>query len=167
MSDSPEIALLHRAWKALAGGDFAVLEESLAEGAMWHGVEDGQLCSGRTEILEVMTCNLPGRLRGRIEETIRTGPRVLVAFRPEQPSDAGDRPLDDGIAYMVVTISEGKIIELKGCANRSAAQAYLASGDVSTVAVSTVPFLEGPGRPAVVREPPEQRVSGLIPFRAR
>jgi hypothetical protein len=42
--------------------------------------------------------------------------------------------------------------------------AYLASGDVSTVAVSTVPVLEGPGRPAVVREPPEQRVSGLIPF---
>jgi hypothetical protein len=66
-------------------------------------------------------------LRGRIEGTIQTGPRVLVAFRPEQPSDTGDRPLDDGIAYMVVTISDGKIIELKGCADRATAQAYLAS----------------------------------------
>ncbi len=55
MRDSPEIELLHRAWEAMTGGDFAVLEESLAEGAKWHGVEDGQLCSGRTEILEVMT----------------------------------------------------------------------------------------------------------------
>lgn len=74
MNDSPEIGLLHRAWEALTGGDFAVLEGSLTEGAKWHGVEDGQLCSGRTEILEVMTRNLPGRLRGRIEETIQTGP---------------------------------------------------------------------------------------------
>lgn len=164
MSDSPEVELLHRAWEAMTGGDFAVLKESLAEGAKWHGVEDGQLCAGRTEILDVMTRNLPGRLRGRIEETIQTGPRVLVAFRPEQPSDAGDRPLDDGLAYMVVTISDGKIVELKGCADRAAAQAYLASGEVSTVAVSTVPVLEGPGRPAVVRQPPEQRVTGLIPF---
>jgi hypothetical protein len=127
MSDSPEIELLHCAWEAMIGGDFAVLEESLAEGAKWHGVEDGQLCSGRTEILEVMTRNLPGRLRERIEETIQTRPRVLVAFRPKQPSDAGNRPLDDGIAHMVVTISDGKIIELKGCADRATAQAHLAN----------------------------------------
>lgn len=159
MSDSPGTELLHRAWEALTGGDFAVLEESLAGDAKWHGVEDGQLCAGRTEILEVMTRNLPGRLRGRIEETIQTGPRVLVAFRPEEPSKAGDRPLDDGIAYMVVTIRDGEIIELKGCADRTAAQAYLASREVPAV-----PVLEGPGRPALVRQPPEQRVTGLIPF---
>lgn len=164
MSDSPEIELLRRAWEALSGGDFAVLEMSLAEGAEWHGVQDGQLCAGRPEILEVMTRNLPGRLRGRIEETIQTGPRVLVAFRPEEPSSPGDRPLDDGIAYMVVTFSDGKIVEMKGCVDRTAAQAYLASGEVPTVTASTVPVLEGPGRPAVVREPPEQRVTGLIPF---
>ncbi len=41
MSDSPEIELLYRAWEAMTGGDFAVLEESLAEVAKWHGVEDG------------------------------------------------------------------------------------------------------------------------------
>jgi ketosteroid isomerase-like protein len=140
MSDSPEIELLHRAWEAMTRGDFAVLEESLAEGAKWHGVEAGQLCSGHTEILEVMTRNLPGRLRGRIEETIQTGPRVLVAFRPEQPSDAGDRPLDNRIAYMVVTISDGKIIELKGCADRATAQEYLASREVPVTLVLPPPL---------------------------
>jgi hypothetical protein len=31
ISDSPEIELLHRASEAMTGGDFAVLEESLAE----------------------------------------------------------------------------------------------------------------------------------------
>jgi len=33
MSDSPEIELLHRAWEAMTGGDFAVLEDSLADRA--------------------------------------------------------------------------------------------------------------------------------------
>jgi|GEM_PF-5509686 len=89
MSDSPEIELLHRAWEAMTGGDFAVLEESLAEGAKWHGVEEGQLSSSRTEVLEVMTRNLPDRLRGRIEEMIQTGPRVLVAFRPSSHPTRG------------------------------------------------------------------------------
>jgi hypothetical protein len=39
-----------------------------------------------------------------------------------------DRPLDDGIAYVVVTIRAGKIIEMKGCADRAAAIAYSQSG---------------------------------------
>ena len=72
-------------------------------------------------------------MRGRIEETIQTGPRVLVAFRPEQPSDAGDRPFDDGIAYMVVTISDGKIIELKGCADRATAVTYAQTGEAPDI----------------------------------
>ncbi len=159
MSDNPEIELLRRAWEAMTGGDFAVLEESLTEDAKWHGIEEGQLCAGRTEILDLMTRNLPGRLRGRIEETIQTGPRVLVAFRPEQPSDAGDRPLDDGIAYMVVTISDGKIIELKGCADRATAVTYAQTGEAPDV-----PATVGVQPPDVVVEPPEQRVNRLVPF---
>jgi ketosteroid isomerase-like protein len=108
-SDSPEVELLHRAWEAMRRGDFAVLEDSLAEDAMWRSVEEGPTnCEGRGTIIEVMSRNLAGRLRGSIEERIQTGPRVLVAFRPEQSSNAGNRPLDDGIAYMVVTISDGR-----------------------------------------------------------
>jgi hypothetical protein len=89
MSNSPEIELLHRAWEAMRGGDFAVLEDSLAEDAKWRTVDEGPTnCEGRGTIIEVMSRNLQGRLRGRIEETIQIGPRVIVAFRPEQPSDA-------------------------------------------------------------------------------
>jgi ketosteroid isomerase-like protein len=71
----------------------------------------------------VIRRNLPGRLRGRIEETIQDGPRVVVAFRPEHPASV-DRPLDQGVAYVVVSIAGGKIIEMKGCADRAAALAY-------------------------------------------
>jgi len=120
--ESPEVQLLHRAWEAMRRGDFAVLEEALATDAKWRTVYEGLTnCEGASTIIEVMSRNLAGRLRGSIEETIQTGPRVIVAFRPEQLSDTADRPLDDGIAYMVVTISDGKITELKGCADRAAA----------------------------------------------
>jgi hypothetical protein len=52
---------------------------------------------------------------------------VIVAFRPEQPAQL-DRPVDEGIAYMVVTIRDGHIVEMKGCADRSAAVSYAQGG---------------------------------------
>jgi ketosteroid isomerase-like protein len=127
MGESPEIELVRRAWDALIQGGPEVLGEVLAPDAQWYGVEDGQLCAGRKAIIDVMSRNLVGRLRGRIEEAIQDGSRVIVAFRPEQPAQL-DRPVDEGIAYMVVTIRDGHVIEMKGCADRSAALSY-AQGD--------------------------------------
>jgi acetyltransferase-like isoleucine patch superfamily enzyme/ketosteroid isomerase-like protein len=129
MGESPEIELVRRAWDALIQGGPEVLGEVLAPDAQWYGVEDGQLCEGRKAIIDVMSRNLSGRLRGRIEETIQDGPRVIVAFRPEQPAQL-DRPVDEGIAYMVVTIRDGRIVAMKGCADRSAAVSYAQGGEV-------------------------------------
>jgi hypothetical protein len=53
---------------------------------------------------------------------------VIVAFRPEQPARL-DRPVDEEIAYMVVTIRDGRIVEMKGCADRSAAVSYAQRGE--------------------------------------
>jgi ketosteroid isomerase-like protein len=127
MGESPEIELVRRAWDALIASGPGVLGEVLAPDAQWYGVEDGQLCDGREAIIDVMSRNLGGRLRGSVEETIQDGPRVIVAFRPEQPSRL-DRPVDQGVAYMVVTIRDRHIVELKGCADRSAAVSYARSG---------------------------------------
>jgi ketosteroid isomerase-like protein len=123
MEETHEVELLHRVWEAMAQGDLTVLERTLAPDAEWHGVESGQLCGNRNAILDMIGRNLPGRLPGRIEETIQDGSRVIMAFRPERPARL-DRPLDDGIAYMVVTLRDGKIIEMKGCVDRAAALAY-------------------------------------------
>lgn len=128
MGESPEIELVRRAWDALIQGAPEVLGEVLAPDAQWYGVEDGQLCDGRKAIIDVMSRNLVGRLRGRIEETIQDGSRVIVAFRPEQPAQL-DRPVDEGIAYMVVTVRDGHIVEMKGCADRPAAMSYAQSGE--------------------------------------
>ena len=82
-------------------------------GTAWR---TGQLCEGRKAIIDMLSRNLAGRLRGTVEETIQDEPRVIVAFRPEQPGRL-DRPVDEGIAYMVVTIRDGHIVEMKGCAD--------------------------------------------------
>jgi ketosteroid isomerase-like protein/predicted enzyme related to lactoylglutathione lyase len=160
INESPELALIGRLWAAVSGGDLSVLEQELAADARWRAVTDGPWnCEGREAIIDTMRRNLVGRVRGTIEEMIQDGPRVLVAFRPEAPLPNSERPLDDGIAYMVVTIRNGKVVELKGCANRAAATAYLEG-----VETPAAPVLEGPGRPAVVQPATEHRVSGLIPF---
>jgi len=52
------------------------------------------------------------------------GARVVVAVRPEgyEPSAW---PLEDGIRrYIVLTLRDGLILEMKSCADRSAAVSY-------------------------------------------
>jgi ketosteroid isomerase-like protein len=133
MSESADIELLHRVWDAMGGaGDLSVLEEALDPNAQWLGVEDGQICENRKTILEVIKRNLTGGLVGRIEETVEVGVRIVVAFRPDQPRNDG-RPLDQGIAYVVVTMRDGRVIELKGCANRAAAMTYAQTGTTGSV----------------------------------
>jgi ketosteroid isomerase-like protein len=117
--------LVRRCFQALTRGDYAVLEASLAEDAKWRTVEEGATnCEGRNTIIGIMRRNLGGRLKGKIEEAIQEGTKVIVGFRPERPSDAEGRPLEAGTAYMVVTIQDGEIIELKGCADRADAISY-------------------------------------------
>jgi ketosteroid isomerase-like protein len=130
MSESTDIKLLHRAWEAMSvRGDLSVLEGALDPEAQWLGVEDGQICENRKMILKVMKRNLTVGFAGRIEETVEVGGRIVVAFRPDHPRDDG-RPLDQGVAYVVVTMHNGRVIELKGCADRAAAMTYAQTGTV-------------------------------------
>lgn len=131
IGDSPEIDLVQRCFRALIEGDYTVLKASLAEDAKWRTVHEGATnCEGREKIIAIMRRNLAGRLRGTIEEATQAGSRVIVGFRPEQPAGADGRPLEAGIAYVVVTVEGGRIAELKGCADRAAATRYPETGDV-------------------------------------
>lgn len=82
-------------------------------------------------ILTVIKRNLHGGLAGRIEETVEVGGRIVVAFRPDQPSN-DQRPLDNGIAYVAVTMRGGRVVEMKGCADRAAAMSYAQTGTVQS-----------------------------------
>jgi ketosteroid isomerase-like protein len=126
---TPEVDLVRRCFQALTDGDYAVLEVSLAADAKWRTVEEGATnCEGRDTIIGIMRRNLGGRLRGKIEEVDQVGSRVVVGFRPDRPPDDEGRPLDAGVAYMVVTFDAGQITELRGCADRTLAVAYARSG---------------------------------------
>lgn len=131
MSDTTaDIQLLHRAWEAMSStGDLSVLEAALDPDAQWYGVQDWRLCENRKMILGLIGRHLPGGYAGRIEETVEVGGRIVVAFRPDQPRNDG-RPLDDGIAYVVVTMRDGLVVEMKGCADRAAAMTYAQTGTV-------------------------------------
>lgn len=168
ISESPEVALLRRCFEAVSKGDFAPLEQALSKDATWRSVWEGSTnCHGRKEIITVMSRNLAGPVRGSIEEMTQHGERVLVGFRPAYPTD---RPLDEGIAYLVVTIAGAKIAELKGCADRASALAYAQTGKLPKPVARTSDPAESPseptgvGEPESVPEPPAHRVSGLIPF---
>jgi ketosteroid isomerase-like protein len=128
MSTNPDLELLHRTWEALGREDLAALDDALAPEAEWRGVlDDARGCEGRGEIVEMIGRRLGGDLRGTIEETTQVGSRTIVAFRPERPRDDG-RPLQDGVAYVVVTLRDGKIVEIQGCVDRAAAAAYARTG---------------------------------------
>ncbi len=133
MSESTaDIQLLHRAWEEMSSaGDLSVLERALDPAAQWYGVQDGQLCENRTMILKVIGRHLPSGFAGRIEETVEVGGRIVVAFRPDQPRN-DERPLEDGIAYVVVTMRDGLVIEMRGCADRAAAMTYAQTGTTGT-----------------------------------
>jgi len=113
------------AWRGLSGGDFEAVESVFAENAKWRAVEDGPWnCESRVQILDVLRDNRArGALDGDVEEVLEVGERVVVAFRPAQADPEG-WPLDNGIRYVVLTIDDGLIAEMKGCLNREVALEY-------------------------------------------
>ena len=113
------------AWAALSRGDFETVESAFAPDAKWLAVEDGPWnCENRTQILNVMRENRARRvLEGEVEEVLDVGARVVVAFRPARHDPEG-WPLDNGIRYVVLSLDDGLVTEMKGCLNRQVALDY-------------------------------------------
>ncbi|HST56780.1 MAG TPA: nuclear transport factor 2 family protein [Solirubrobacteraceae bacterium] len=124
------VELVRVTWDAIARGDLDTFARLLAPDAQWRAVDDGEWnCDSREDVLAVMERNLAEGLGGRIEETFEFGERVMVAFRPYEDTPL-QRPLDNGIAYVVVTMRDGVIREVKGCVDRVAALTYASVGEL-------------------------------------
>jgi ketosteroid isomerase-like protein len=118
------VGLIYDAWEAVTRGDLASLELALAPDAKWRAVEDGPWnCENRAMILRVMRRNLAEGRGGAIEHAFRVRQQVVVAFRPTRHAPVA-WPLARGLRYVVVTIRDGLITEMKGCSDRAAALAY-------------------------------------------
>ena len=115
-------------WRAWSSGDFHAISAAFAPGARWRAVEDGPWnCANREQILNVMRQNRArrGAPEGEVEEIVDVGERIVVAFRPANPTPDG-WPLDGGVRYVVLTIEDGLVTEMKGCASRQVAFDYAA-----------------------------------------
>ena len=72
MSDSPEVELVRETWEAVSRGDLTALGEALTEDAKWLSVWEGATnCEGRSTIVEIVSANLAGRLRGTSRRRFR------------------------------------------------------------------------------------------------
>jgi hypothetical protein len=111
-------------WLAISSGDLSVLESTFAPEAKWRAVEDGPWnCEDRSMILHAMRERAGQILGGTIDSVVDLGERIIVGFRPKSHGpDAW--PLDDGVRYLVLTLHDGVVIEMKGCADRQSALQY-------------------------------------------
>jgi len=118
--------LVRSTYDAIGAGDFDVLAAVLAPDARWRAVEDGPWnCENRDSIVRVMKEQGTGQA-GTVEDVFDVGERVIVAFRPHRENPDG-WPLDGGIRYVVLTLRDGLIAEMKGCATRADALEYAAA----------------------------------------
>jgi ketosteroid isomerase-like protein len=110
-------------WAALLRGDPRPLEAIMTD-AKWRAVEDGPWnCENRDMITKRLRQSLAEELCGTIEEAFGVGTGVVVRFRPAHREVDG-WPLDQGHRYMVITMSDDRIVELKGCRHREDAVSY-------------------------------------------
>lgn len=160
MTDTADLQLLERIWEARLAGDLEPLRNALAPDAQWFNVSEGEWdCHDRDTILRVMQGNMNRGISGSLEHVVQFGPRVVVGFRPSGRSPSGR--LDNGLIYLVVTVSSGAITELKACESRASAIAYAETGRRPGQASAPAPAVRAPD---VAMRPPAQRVRDLIPF---
>lgn len=162
MNDTPDVRLLERLWEARLTGDLEPLREALAPDAQWFNASEGEWdCHDRDTILRVMQGNMDRGISGRMEDVEQFGTRIVVGFRPSGRPPS--RRLDNGLVYVVVTVNDGTITELKACESRDGAVEYAQTGRRPGRASS--PAAAPAVRPPVaVMQPPAQRVRTLIPF---
>jgi ketosteroid isomerase-like protein len=117
------------AFAARTRRDFDALAQRFAPDARWRAVQDGPWnCESRDAIIEVMRRNTADAgSRDAIAGIEEVGERVVVAFRPDPDREVDAGKLDDGLVYVVVSLRDGLIVELKACADRPAALAYAQS----------------------------------------
>jgi ketosteroid isomerase-like protein len=123
------IEQLRAAADALNEGDPEPFASLMADGSEWRGIPQGHLwwkqtpaCHGPDEALDVMRQQIRKRADNRLQ------------VRPEFTQVGGDRIIgssewmgSDGslqVRYQVLTLKDGKIVDMQGCASRREAERF-------------------------------------------
>lgn len=125
MASDSEI-LIRDAYEAYARGDVSALLDTVDPDFEWTYLDPSQpepipqTCHGRKELEQGLRRQTSRGLRSHIEEVIGRGDKVLVTIRTPGVDQFRARPTGD-VNFDVVTVSEGRIVALRACRDRSEA----------------------------------------------
>jgi len=118
------LQVIREAWEAVSRGDLSALDAILAPNATHDG--DGPWGhEGRPAVLESMRRNLDG-LRGHVADLFGVGDRVIVALQLF-PRRGVTWAFDDGVRYVVLTMRDRLIVEMRAFTERHTAVEYAAA----------------------------------------
>jgi ketosteroid isomerase-like protein len=125
--------IVREAFLAYDRGDFARMMDFVDPGLQWTYLDPGraepasQVCQGREELERVLRRQAELGLRSELEEVVAAGDQVIVVMHTPGLGkylgrQAGDR------TYDVVTVRDGRIVELHACRDHSEARTLAGIG---------------------------------------
>jgi ketosteroid isomerase-like protein len=102
--------------KTLERGDFDEIAASLSEDVVWVGLEPGQLCRNRNEVVSVLHDAVDSGMTGTLEVVAEQDDMLVVAPHVQPPPDIPE-------LHQVFVVREGQIVELRDFRDRASALA--------------------------------------------
>jgi ketosteroid isomerase-like protein len=132
MTDVNE-ALVREAYEAYGRGDVTRMLEFVDPDLEWTYLDpafedpDPETCHGREQLQWALERQLAQGLVSRIEEITASGDQVLVVTHTPGIDRVRARPAGDR-NYLVLTVSQGRIIRMRACRDRAEARRFVGLG---------------------------------------
>ena len=119
--------IVREAFLAYDRGDFARMMDFVDPGLQWTYLDPGlaepqpQVCRGRAELEKALRRQAELGLRSELEEVVAAGDQVILVMRTPGLGQYLSGHADDR-TYDVVTVRDGRIVELHACRDHGEAR---------------------------------------------
>ena len=119
--------IVREAFLAYDRGDFAHMMDFVDPGLRWTYLDPGladprpQVCRGREELEETLRRQAALGLRSELEEVVAAGDQVILVMHTPGLDQHRGRQCGDR-TYDVVTVRDGRIVELHACRDHGEAR---------------------------------------------
>ena len=119
--DGDNLRLVLGAWlDAHRSGTADAIAAILDEDAQWEGPVRGALCANRREIVTLIGRQAAYAPRLTRLEAFEAGDHVVICAEGPDLHPGGDAG-PEGLAYLVFTVRDGRVVHMRGVASREAA----------------------------------------------